>query len=145
MRCFTWVDNSAQAKQDSSRILIPSLWIAVYDPHLTLEYALKKGYTRMMLINANGIVQINLGLHWRQDIGVPAAYDYDLEVVTIPATKFSECDTSPGSNGIEHPCFTSLYIQFPTFQRQISTQVYSAGFLVSTPRVGSDHLLLFRF
>ena len=46
--------------KDSSRILSPSLWLAIYDPTLTLPEALERNYARPILVNANGMVAVNL-------------------------------------------------------------------------------------
>ena len=59
------IDNASKAKDDSSRVLSPSLWIAVYDQALTFEEAFRYGYTRMTLIDANGVVAINLGINYK--------------------------------------------------------------------------------
>ena len=56
----------------------PSLWLAVYDPKLNLTDAVKMGYTRMVLISANGDNAINLGLTYRQAPTYPPAYDYGM-------------------------------------------------------------------
>ena len=69
-------DNTSQSLHDSNATQSPSLWFAVYDPNLTLEDALKMGYTRMNLISANGDNAINLGLTYRQAVNYPPAYDY---------------------------------------------------------------------
>ena len=50
--------------------------MVIYDPSLSMVDALARGYTRMVLINANGDSSINLGLQYRQEIGYIAAYDY---------------------------------------------------------------------
>ncbi|KAK3984759.1 hypothetical protein QBC44DRAFT_9091 [Cladorrhinum sp. PSN332] len=103
-----------KALDDSSHILSPSFWIAIYDPTLAIEEALQTGYAQMRLINANGLTNINIGLNRREALGHSPAYDYHLSFSTIPATT-TQCDVSS-------PCFASLYLQFPTFERTISTQ-----------------------
>ncbi|PKS08635.1 hypothetical protein jhhlp_005022 [Lomentospora prolificans] len=109
--------NSETARKESSHVLSPSLWIAIYDPTLTLTQALEDNYTRIILVNANGMTAINLGLNYRQTIGKAPAYDYGLVISTIPATDLP-CDTSFGD--ATQKCFLSFFIQFPTFDRQVS-------------------------
>ncbi|KAK0735324.1 hypothetical protein B0T21DRAFT_411962 [Apiosordaria backusii] len=115
---FTY--NTSQALVDSSRVLSPSLWIAVYDPTLTVQEALENGYTRMVLINANGMTALNLGLNYREALGKAPAYDYQLSISTIPSMDL-QCDTSD-PKGASGPCFLSLFVQFPSFERQVSRQ-----------------------
>lgn len=52
--------------------------MAVYDPSLGMVDALQRGYTRMVLISANGDSSINLGLQYRQEMGYSPAYDYSM-------------------------------------------------------------------
>jgi hypothetical protein len=114
---------------DSSWILSPSLWLAIYDPTLTLQGALDNGYTRMILVNANGMTAINLGLNYRQVFGTTPAYDYDLSISTIPATDIV-CNlgsTAPMATG---PCCVSLFLQIPTFTRQVSLMSYEMSWTV---------------
>ncbi|KFY75442.1 hypothetical protein V499_04567 [Pseudogymnoascus sp. VKM F-103] len=110
-------DDSSKALSDSSMLLSPSLWIAIYDPTLDLASALENGYTRMVLINANGLTAINLGLNRRQAPNTSPAYDYKLSVSTIPAAGVNCGATSTGSTA---PCHISLFLQFPSFDRQNS-------------------------
>ncbi|OBT53607.1 hypothetical protein VE04_05157 [Pseudogymnoascus sp. 24MN13] len=109
--------DSSKALSDSSMLLSPSLWIAIYDPTLDLASALENGYTRMVLINANGVTAINLGLNRRQAPNTSPAYDYKLSVSTIPAARVNCGATSTGSTA---PCHISLFLQFPSFDRQNS-------------------------
>jgi hypothetical protein len=95
-------------------LLSPSLWIAIYDPTLNFTDALANGYTRMVLINANGMTAINLGLNRRQAPNTSPAYDYQLSVSTIPA---ASVDCAAGSTT---RCHISLFLQFPSFDRQNS-------------------------
>ncbi|KAK0720155.1 hypothetical protein B0H67DRAFT_177949 [Lasiosphaeris hirsuta] len=113
------VDNSTKTRLDSSHVLSPSLWIAVYDPTLTLEKAFADGYTRMVLINANGMTAINLGLNFREAPGHAPAYDYQLSISTIPSTDLP-CDV--GTQGSTGRCSLSRFLQFPTFDREVSRQ-----------------------
>ncbi|KAK0639562.1 hypothetical protein B0T16DRAFT_518489 [Cercophora newfieldiana] len=106
--------DSKKANQDSSRTLSPSLYIAVHDPTLTVEEALANGYTRMVLINANGMVAINLGLESREALGHAPANDYQLTISTVPSMTM-ECDASAA-------CFLTLIFQFPSFERQVLRQ-----------------------
>lgn len=50
--------------------------MAVYDPKLNVKDALRMGYTRLVLINANADNSINLGLQIRQAVDFAPAYDY---------------------------------------------------------------------
>ncbi|KAK0622619.1 hypothetical protein B0T14DRAFT_150695 [Immersiella caudata] len=106
--------DTKKALADSSRVLSPSLFIAVHDPTLTVEESLQNGYTRMVLINANGVVAINLGLERREALGHAPAYDYQLTISTIPSTTL-ECETTA-------TCFLTLVFQFPSFERQVLRQ-----------------------
>lgn len=71
-------DNATFSLKTSSQEQAPSLYMAVYDPSLTMEDALQKGYSRMVLISANGDSSINLGLQYRQEMGYTPAYDYSV-------------------------------------------------------------------
>lgn len=71
----------------------------------------------MVLVNANGVTAINLGLHRRQAPNTSPAYDYQLFISTIPAADVN-CDFS--STGSTAPCHISLFLQFPSFDRQNS-------------------------
>ncbi|XXG96343.1 hypothetical protein Hte_002625 [Hypoxylon texense] len=124
-----------KAIDDSSRLLSPSLWIAVYDPTLTLTEALENDYTRLTLVNANGMVAINLGLNYRQMRGKPPAYDYDLSFSTVPSMD-RLCDRGSDTDPATEPCFISLWLQFPTFERQVSTQSYAMSWAVRFRSVG---------
>jgi hypothetical protein len=81
---------------------------------LTVEEALANGYTRMVLINANGMTAINLGLERREALGHSPAYDYQLTISTIPSATL-DCDTTAS-------CFLTLVFQFPSFERQVLSQ-----------------------
>ncbi|KAI0901157.1 hypothetical protein F4806DRAFT_183142 [Annulohypoxylon nitens] len=122
-QAFLWYDSS-KALNDSSRLLSPSLSIAVYDPTLSLRQALENDYTRPILVNANGMVAVNLGLNYRQTRGKAPAYDYDVSLSTIPAVDML-CDRGSDTTPSTGPCFLSLWLQFPTFERQVSTQGYA--------------------
>jgi hypothetical protein len=95
------------------------LWIAVWDPTLTLPEALEKGYTRLTLINANGMAYISLGLHYRQALNAAPAYDYDLRISTTPAQNLV-CDVSGLNGEPDGPCHVTMLLQFPTFERRVS-------------------------
>ncbi|KAI1135791.1 hypothetical protein F5Y05DRAFT_421172 [Hypoxylon sp. FL0543] len=124
-QAFLWYDSS-KAINDSSRLLSPSLWVAVYDPTLTFEQALENDYTRLILVNANGMIAVNLGLNYRQVRGKRPAYDYDLSLSTVPALDM-RCDIGSDTRAPTGPCFISLWLQFPTFERQVSTQSYATS------------------
>lgn len=66
------------------------------------------------------MTNINIGLNRREALGHALAYDYQLSFSPIPAAGI-QCDvSSPG--GAAGPCWASLFLHFPTFERQISTQ-----------------------
>lgn len=69
-------DNASQSLADSNATQSPSLWLAAFDPKLGLRKALETGYTRMILISANGDTAVNVGLIYRQANGAAPAYDY---------------------------------------------------------------------
>lgn len=71
----------------------------------------------MNLINANGIVAVNVGLRIRQAPNAAPAYDYDLGISSSPTTDLV-CDTSTELT-FQYPCYVSLFIQIPTFERTI--------------------------
>ncbi|KAL2052005.1 hypothetical protein ABVK25_007697 [Lepraria finkii] len=114
---FTY--NASQSLADSSATQSPSLWLAIYDPKLDLNDALRMGYTRMVLISANGNNAINLGLTYRQAPNFPPAYDYDLSLSSNQNLNLV-CDTSPGK--YIRPCHVTFFIQFPTFDRRVILQ-----------------------
>ncbi|KAK4191329.1 hypothetical protein QBC35DRAFT_487939 [Podospora australis] len=112
--------NSSQARADSSHVLSPSLWIAIHDPTLTVQQTLESGHTRMVLINANGMTAINLGINRRKALGRAPADDYQLSISTIPSMDL-QCDVS-ADGGARGMCFVSLFLQFPSFERLVSRQ-----------------------
>ena len=59
--------------------------MAVYDPSLSMMEALERGYSRMVLISANGDSSINLGLQYRQEMGNTGAYDYSMILYSLRA------------------------------------------------------------
>ena len=75
-QCLCDADNVTASLKASSQEEAPSLYMAIYDPRLDLKDALTRGYTRLILVNANADSSINLGLRNRQAIGYPPAYDY---------------------------------------------------------------------
>ena len=80
------LDNATFSLKTSSQEQAPSLYMAVYDPSLTLTDALQRGYSRMVLISANGDSSINLGLQYRQEMGYDPAYDYSMSLHPSPIT-----------------------------------------------------------
>ncbi len=52
--------------------------MAISDPSLGMREALERGYSRLVLIGANGDSSINLGLQYRQELGHTPAYDYSM-------------------------------------------------------------------
>jgi hypothetical protein len=115
-------DNTTQAFADAGLALSPSLWVAAFDPTLTITEALEDGYTQMQLVNADGLVAINLGLQYRQVPGTAPAYNYDLSISTTQSlTPLSDDAVS----------WITLFVQFPTFDRQISTLGKAMNWAVS--------------
>ncbi|EPE35324.1 hypothetical protein GLAREA_11023 [Glarea lozoyensis ATCC 20868] len=108
--------NATKALLDSSTVN-PTLHLAIYDPTLGLQRAFETGYTRMNLINANGIVAVNIGLRLRQGLDGVSAYDFTLGLSSSPARDLV-CDVSSAST-YQYPCHLSLFVQVPNFDRTI--------------------------
>jgi hypothetical protein len=104
--------------------------IAVYDPILGMQKAFDLGYTRMNLVNANGIVSVNIGLQVRDEGNGISAYDYSLSLMSTPATDLV-CDTSSAET-YKWPCHVSLFVQIPNFDRSIITTEKSMNWMVSS-------------
>ena len=75
---YSMPDNATFSLKTSSQEQAPSLYMAVYDPSLAMEDALQRGYSRMVLIGANGDSSVNLGLQYRQEMDYAPAYDYSV-------------------------------------------------------------------
>jgi hypothetical protein len=116
-------DNATKALADSSTVN-PSLLLAVYDPTLGLQKAFETGYTRMNLINAHGIVAVNIGLRLRQGLD-----DYALGLSSSPARDLV-CDVSSPTT-YQYPCHLSLFVQIPNFERVIVRARSVMGWSVS--------------
>ena len=71
-----YTDNVSEALEALSITPSPDLWIAVYDPVLSLQEALEGGYSQPNLVNANGISSINLNLDLRQSLDLRSTYFY---------------------------------------------------------------------
>ena len=69
----------------------------------------------MNLINALGIVAVNIGLRIRQAPGADPAYDYTLDITSSPSTDMV-CDRSTVLT-YKWPCHISLFVQIPNFER----------------------------
>ena len=117
-------DNVTKAFEDSST-WNPSLSLAVYDPALGMQKSFEQGYTRMRLINANGIVAVNVGLWMRQAPGYEPAYDYPLDISNSQAANIT-CDTSTNTT-FQGACHVSLFITIPNFERTITTRQKQMG------------------
>jgi hypothetical protein len=115
----TFFDYNATEALDESSTTNPSLMIAVYDPTLGMQNSFELGYTRMNLVNANGIVAVNIGLQVRDGGNGISAYDYSLSLVSSPATDLV-CDTTSAET-YKYPCHMSLFIQVPNFDRSTIT------------------------
>jgi len=126
---ITNTDNATKALDESS-ITDPSLMMAVYDPILGMQHAFDLGYTRMHLVGANGNVAVNIGLQVRDGGNGISAYDYSLSLVSSPATDLV-CDTSSAAT-YKYPCYMSLFIQVPNFDRSIITTEKAMKWIVST-------------
>jgi len=119
-----------KAFENSSTKLSPSLWLAVYDPAIGMQKAFDQGYTRMNLISANGIVNVNIGLRTRQAPDHDPAYDYTLDIASSPATDFV-CDTST-TLIYQYPCRLTLFVQIPNFERTTILIQKEMAWLVSS-------------
>lgn len=89
------------------------------------------------------MVAINLELNYRQARGKPPAYDYDLSFSTVPAMD-RLCDIGSDTDPATEPCFISLWLQFPTFERQVSTRSYAMSWAVRC-RIVEDVCGLFTY
>ncbi|RDW57818.1 hypothetical protein BP5796_12619 [Coleophoma crateriformis] len=98
--------NLTQATIDSGFGPQPSLSIAVFDPDLTLEEAMRNGYTSLVDINANAATSINLDIVRRQNTpGADANYDYsNLVISSVPALDLV-CNTATEGSW---PCVTII-------------------------------------
>jgi hypothetical protein len=103
--------------------------IAVYDPSLGMQAAFELGFTRMNLVNANGNIAVNIGLVRRNTGNGISAYDYSLSLASSPATELV-CDTSSPAT-YKWPCFMSLFIQVPNFDRITITTQKAMSWMVS--------------
>ncbi|KAM0800056.1 hypothetical protein BDR22DRAFT_259890 [Usnea florida] len=118
--------NATFSLKTSSQEQAPSLYMAVYDPNLSLTDALQRGYSRLVLIGANGDSSINLGLQYRQEMGYNPAYDYTLGISTVPNLNLV-CNTASNES---YPCHITLFLQMPTFDRTIMLEKPAMGWLV---------------
>ncbi|KAE9378470.1 hypothetical protein N431DRAFT_554654 [Stipitochalara longipes BDJ] len=118
--------NVTQALQDSGSST-PSLLLAVYDPELGMQRAFEEGYTRMKLINANGIVAVNVGLNMRQAPDQAPANDYTIDISPTQDSDLT-CDTST-TLSFQYPCHVSLFITIPNFERTITLRQKQMGWL----------------
>jgi hypothetical protein len=83
----------------------------------------------MQLVNANGMVAINLGLESRQEIGLRPRFDYKLTFSTTPAMDIN-CNQEDIENLDATACFISIFLQFPSFDKRESIEVYAMKWVV---------------
>ena len=104
-------DDPIRATADAGRLLHPSLYLAVFDPTLTLTEALEKGYTGLRLVNANGNMALSLALVMRQAKAEAApAYDYDVSMSEVPGADVPEAGEVR---------WLTVWVEFPGFQRRV--------------------------
>ena len=151
------LDNATFSLTTSSQEQAPSLYMAVYDPSFGMMDALQRGYSRMVLIGANGDSSINIGLQYRQDMGHTPAYDYSmfphvtcaydklslifsiaLGVSTVPNMNLV-CNTASNDS---YPCHITLFLQMPSFDRTIVTENAMISWMVSGPDIPSQYQTL---
>lgn len=118
------IDNSTQALADNGRVLSPGLWMVVFDPTLDLTQALK-GYAEMILIDANSMVAVNIGLRYRRGPGIVSAYNYELSVST---SMFQEA-VKDGQI-----VWVALMLQIPSFKSLVMTSEQELDPLVRLAR-----------
>ena len=94
-----------------------------------MQKAFETGFTRMNLVNANGIVSINIDLRRRDGHNGVSAYDYLLGISASPNRDLL-CDTSNSATNQES-CHLSLFVQIPTFDRTIITTQKAMDWAVS--------------
>jgi hypothetical protein len=95
-----------------------------------MQEAFEMGYTRMNLIDANGIVAVNIGLQVRQGLDGSSAYDYTVGISSSPARDLV-CDTSSATT-YQYPCHVSLFVHVPNFDRTIIGAEMAMGWLVGS-------------
>ncbi|KAK3904055.1 hypothetical protein C8A05DRAFT_32193 [Staphylotrichum tortipilum] len=106
---FTY--DATRAASDAGRVLHPSVYLAVFDPTLTLTQALEAGYTRLRLVNGNGVTAVTLGLVMRQAAAdATPAYDYDVDLSGDPARDVPD----GGEVG-----WITVHVEFPSFERRV--------------------------
>lgn len=89
----------------------------------------------MKLINANGIVAVNIGLNMRQAPDQAPANDYTIDISPTQDSDLT-CDTST-TLSFKYPCHVSLFITIPNFERTITLRQKQMGWLVSSSIRGS--------
>ena len=149
-------DNATFSLKTSSQEQTPSLYMAVHDPSLGMVEALQRGYSRMVLISANGDSSINLGLQYRREMSsTTPAYDYGKNVPRHPFMPLAHrhvlqnplihlaptalgISTVPNLNLVcntasrdSYPCHITLFLQMPTFDRTTVTESAVMDWMVS--------------
>lgn len=83
----------------------------------------------MRLINANGVVALNIGLNVRQAPDQDPAYDYKLDISPSQASELT-CDS--GKDGsYQYPCHLSLFISIPSFEKTTTLRKKELEWMVS--------------
>lgn len=82
----------------------------------------------MKLINANGIVAVNIGLNIHQAPDQAPANDYTVDISLSQAADLT-CDTST-TLSFQYPCHVSLFITIPNFERTITLRQKQMEWLV---------------
>jgi hypothetical protein len=95
-----------------------------------MQRAFEEGYTRMKLINANGIVAVNIGFNMRQAPDQAPANDYTIDISPTQDSDLT-CDTS-STLSFQYNCHVSLFITIPNFERTITLRQKQMGWLVGS-------------
>jgi hypothetical protein len=89
----------------------------------------------MTLIDANGQTAINLGLRYRQANDYSEAYDYNMIISSVPAQSVA-CEWDGGNVLPTTACFSTLRLQYPTFDQTTIKRTHSMQWSVSAWKQG---------